>query len=513
LEAGLSKHSREAPAATDGRFPGLSWLEGGDSTHRRTPVAGSLLIVGLVLVYVGLSVYFRLYLHLDIVYTHFAYLPISLAGLWWGRRAALVAGFLGLLGVSIHLVEVGTAGIWADLVRTGLFLIVGLCIGVLSDRVLLGRRTLLRSEKLHRLLVEKTVAGLLLVQRDEIVFCNAQLGQILGRPPEAFAGLRIWDLVHPDDRPALRDLVPRLEAGEMETHRSEVRLIGASGDTVWADLGQAHTTVGGHSLLLLSIYDISARRHAEMRRRQIAEIARSQEQQIAQSGRLAALGEMAAAIAHELNQPLTGIQTFANKAIFMIDEKLGDDGAIRDNLEQISTQVARASKVISRSRALTRTDDRDFSELNVNAVLSDIIDFIQPQLALSHVETRLELDDCLPAVRGDRVRLEQVFLNILTNARQAMEDSEEKVLTVRTKRSPGERITVEVADTGIGFEPADAEGLFKPFYTTKEAGKGTGLGLAISLRIIKEHGGTIDATGAPGEGARFTISLPEAGTA
>jgi len=126
------------------------------------------------------------------------------------------------------------------------------------------------------------------------------------------------------------------------------------------------------------------------------------------------------------------------------------------------------------------------------------------------VDTRLELAEGLPNVLGDKTRLEQVFLNLLTNARQAMEEAETRLLTVRTALADGAArpVVIEVRDTGKGFTPDEAAKLFTPFYSTKKHGHGTGLGLTISQRIVKDHGGAIAAEGAPGQGASFTIRLP-----
>ena len=133
-----------------------------------------------------------------------------------------------------------------------------------------------------------------------------------------------------------------------------------------------------------------------------------------------------------------------------------------------------------------------------------------PQLRLTGVETRLELAPELPKILGDRTRLEQVFLNLLTNARQAMEEREARHLTVRTALADGGNrpVVIEVSDTGKGFSADEASRLFTPFYSTKKDGHGTGLGLTISQRIVKDHGGVVAAEGVPGQGACFTIRLP-----
>ena len=257
-------------------------------------------------------------------------------------------------------------------------------------------------------------------------------------------------------------------------------------------------------------------RVAAVARRRVAEAARLHrrlEEQLEHSTRLAELGSMAAAISHELNQPLTGIRTYARNAFYMIEKRLGDEEEVKTNLRLISEQVDRAARIIGQMRELTRRTDRTDAELDLASVIRESVDFLMPQMRLARVEVVLELAPDLPPIRGDRIRLSQVFLNLLANARQALEASAVRRLAVRTRFEPGRPLAVvaEVADTGIGFSPEDAGRLFQPFFTTKESGHG--LGLSISRSIVADHGGSIEAQGAPGEGATFTIRLPAIGGA
>jgi histidine kinase len=196
----------------------------------------------------------------------------------------------------------------------------------------------------------------------------------------------------------------------------------------------------------------------------------------------------------------------------MMDNRAGEPGQVMDNLRLISDQVDRASKIINQMRELARRSEQHFTTLDVNGVIRESVEFLTSQMQLSEVEIALDLEEDLPEVLGDWIRLEQVFLNLLANARQAMEGSAVRRLAVSSRREAGS-IVVEVRDTGRGFAKEDAERLFTPFYTTKKPGEGTGLGLSISLRIIQDHGGTLKAQGRPGRGAAFTIRLPVSGEA
>jgi C4-dicarboxylate-specific signal transduction histidine kinase len=286
----------------------------------------------------------------------------------------------------------------------------------------------------------------------------------------------------------------------------------ADGSRIWVDVASSVAEYEGELAVLVNVYNITGRKEAEAKRSELADLARRQEEQLVHSTRLAELGEMSAAVAHELNQPLTGIRNFANNALYMLEEGAGSPDDLKENLRWIADQVQRASRIINQMRGMTRKSERQFAPLAVNEIIRESIEFLTPQLKLSGVELRLELADDLPSVLGDRTRLEQVFLNLLTNARQAMEDVDRRCLTVRTHSDAGQAgfLAIEVADTGTGFSADQAAKLFEAFYSTKQRGHGTGLGLTISERIIKEHGGTIRADGKPGKGARFVIRLPVA---
>jgi C4-dicarboxylate-specific signal transduction histidine kinase len=246
---------------------------------------------------------------------------------------------------------------------------------------------------------------------------------------------------------------------------------------------------------------------AEERCRELMDLVRRQESQLEHSTRLAELGEMAASISHELNQPLTGIRNYARNAYYMLEQKPGAEAEVKNNLRLISEQVDRAAKITNQMRELTRRADSVFLSLELNGVIRESVEFLLPQMKLSEVSVHLDLDDALPTVWGDRIRLEQVFLNLLANARQAMTDATSRSLSITSRRDPAEPfVLAEVADTGRGFSEEQARRLFQPFYTTRPGGHG--LGLSISRAIIQDHGGTLTAVGTEGAGAVFTVRLP-----
>jgi len=281
---------------------------------------------------------------------------------------------------------------------------------------------------------------------------------------------------------------------------------------LWMEAGRAGTIYRGQEAELLNFYDISQRKDAESRGRELAELTRRQEEQLEHSTRLAELGEMAAAISHELNQPLTGIRNYARNSFYMLDKQAGSPEEVKENLRLISEQVDRAAKIINQMRELTRRSDRNFATLDLNSVLRESVEFLLPQMKLSEVQVSQSLAAGLPPLRGDRIRLSQVFLNLLTNARQAMEGSATRELAVRSYLAARRDlpVVVQIADTGKGFSAEQAPQLFMPFFTTKARGHGTGLGLSISRSIMQAHQGTIEASGIPGRGATFTLRFPAA---
>ncbi len=241
------------------------------------------------------------------------------------------------------------------------------------------------------------------------------------------------------------------------------------------------------------------------------------EQQLIQASKMATLGEMATGVAHELNQPLAVIKTASS--YFM--KKIKKKQPIKDDIlftmaAEIDSHVDRASKIINHMRQFGRKSVQKLDEIQLNDVLKSSFEIFSQQLKVRGIEVEWELEPDLPLVMADADRLEQVFINLLINARDAIEEKwedqpqhpDQKKITLRT-RSNGGRICVEVQDTGKGIPASISEKIFEPFFTTKEVGKGTGLGLAISYRIVQDLGGNIRLASREGEGALFVITFPD----
>ncbi|MFH1998914.1 MAG: PAS domain S-box protein [Planctomycetota bacterium] len=467
-------------------------------------------ILVLCIGYVLLGCYFELGLKIGIVYTHFAYIPIVLSGLWWGRKSIIVAVALAAMFIPLHFFSPVAGSTWSGLARAAFFVVVAVTVGSLREKIALSQEALKSSKARYKLLIEKSLSGVFVYHEDRILFCSEQFARLMGYTSHELVSLPVWDIIHSSERSRIREMMEQRRRGEMSDLHYEAKFVTRVGQTIWMDIASSPLEYEDHAAVLVNAYDITTRKEAEQKRRDLMKLAHEQEEQLVHSTRLAELGEMAAAIAHEINQPLTGIRNFAKNASYMIEHDVGGIDDIQENLDQISKQVDRASKIIKQMRQLTRKSEPQLSLVSMNAVLDETLQFLAHPIRLAGVEVSLDMQEGLPEIMGDTIRLEQVFLNIISNAIQAMEGSETRRLTIRTclDAAGDHPVIVEISDTGKGFGPDVSEKLFTPFFSTKEPGEGTGLGLPISLRIIKDHDGMLDAEGKPGAGASFTMKFP-----
>ena len=238
------------------------------------------------------------------------------------------------------------------------------------------------------------------------------------------------------------------------------------------------------------------------------------EQQLIQAGKMATLGEMATGVAHELNQPLSVIKTASSFISRKISRNETIDKDILNTLAQeIETHVDRASKITNHMRLFGRKSSFSKEAVNINDTIKRAFDIFSQQLKLREIEVIWDLDTTLPRILVDPVRLEQVFINLLLNARDAIvsrfenneeENNKTKKITISTTGSEN-HVTASISDTGTGIPKQALDKIFEPFFTTKKVGEGTGLGLSISYGIIKESGGDISVTNNPEGGVTFTI--------
>ncbi len=244
---------------------------------------------------------------------------------------------------------------------------------------------------------------------------------------------------------------------------------------------------------------------AEIQRRE--QELRDKQEQLVQAGKLATLGELTTGVAHELNNPLNNIGLFVGNAIDLVGLGVADKERIVRELRNAMQQIGKAAEIISHLRTFGRAAPVSRERVSMNQVLERALSLMQEQLRLREIEVRLSLSPEDPAVIGNAIQLEQVCINLLTNARDAMAASPSKLITVSCHAGEGV-VDLAFADTGPGIPEGLEQRIFDPFFTTKEVGSGTGLGLSITYGIIKEHQGTISVLNRPGEGATFLIQLP-----
>ena len=232
--------------------------------------------------------------------------------------------------------------------------------------------------------------------------------------------------------------------------------------------------------------------------------------ELAYVNRVATLGELTAAIAHEVNQPIAGTVTNAEAALHWLTASPPNLAEAREALDGVVEDGKRASEIIARTRALMAKSPSRRDRLDINTVVADVIGLTRNEIQRNRVALQSELTDNLPAVLGDRIQLQQVLLNLMLNAFEAMDGNgiEPRRLLLRTDRNVPTGIRVTVRDTGPGLNSASSERVFEAFYSTKP--DGVGVGLSICRSIVEAHEGQIWASANQGRGASFQFVLPEA---
>ena len=284
---------------------------------------------------------------------------------------------------------------------------------------------------------------------------------------------------------------------------NRAKQVNKAGKTIYVTIRVSLYKQNGRSVLLVTTSDITKRLEAE--------------QQLIQASKMATLGEMATGVAHELNQPLSVIKTASSFFIKKINNQQEIDDQILENmLTKIDSNVDRASRIISHMREFARKSDKKLIPVQLNDILKRAFEIFGQQLKIRGIEVVWDTARDLPRALGDPDRLEQVLINLLINARDAIEEKwagvaysdQDKRLTLRS-RIDADKVVVEVCDTGGGIPDSIRQKIFEPFFTTKEVGKGTGLGLSISYGIVKDCRGHIEARPNPDGGTCFVLSFPQ----
>ncbi|MGE4297715.1 MAG: PAS domain S-box protein [Desulfovibrionaceae bacterium] len=367
----------------------------------------------------------------------------------------------------------------------------------ITPRKQLEQQLAVSEKKYHAIFSNIPNAVLVLDEQSlDILDGNERAMLLYGVPHDQLRGMAFPDFFHEEDR---QDAALRLRRGD---GLDQVRQVAADGRRFYVSLTVSPSEYSGRRVLLASATDITRRLEAE--------------QQLIQASKMATLGEMSTGVAHELNQPLSVIQTISSYLMRKLRRnEVIDAAAFQEMAEGINANVERAAKIINHMREFGRKSDLKTTPVDVNGVLEKAMEIFREQLKLRNIDVEWRLAPDLPAIQAEPNRLEQVCINLFLNARDAIEEKwagwpapeGDRKIEIATSRLRGQ-VVIEVSDTGAGIPKAIAEKLFEPFFTTKEVGKGTGLGLSISYGIVKDYGGTITALTRQGGGARFVITFP-----
>jgi PAS domain S-box-containing protein len=313
---------------------------------------------------------------------------------------------------------------------------------------------------------------------------------------------RIRDIIHPDDLPSFESVIARGMTGENVTFA--FRIVTGRGDVKHVR-GVAHVVerIAGRPLFVGALQDVTESKMAE----QALDRARSE---LAHVARITAMSAFTASIAHEVNQPLSGIITNAGTCLRMLAADPPDVNGARETAKRTLRDGNRASDVITRLRALFSRHEFTLEPLDINEIAQEVVALSLSELQRNRMVLQSEFGADLPAITGDRIQLQQVILNLLRNASDAMlsVDDRPRQLVIATERDPENRVRLSVRDVGVGLDSQSMDRLFDAFYTTKA--DGMGIGLSVSRSIVERHQGRLWAEPNDGPGTTFAFAIPAA---
>ena len=341
-------------------------------------------------------------------------------------------------------------------------------------------------------IIESINVGLLAVDLEgRVTRLNSALEEILDLSRVQAVGKRVEDLFSEDFTDTLRQVL-----GNDRWRLKEIR-----------NIYKIHTaTFTGHPLVLniaiAPLQDSEVQTGALVVLEDVTSRVRLEEQ-LQQREKLSSIGLLAAGVAHEVNTPLTGVSSYTQMLLGMLSETDPKHAL----LLKVRRQAERATNIVNNLLNFSRTGDAtEFSELDISRVLDDTLQLLEPQLRGNQIEIVRGYDHESPLIIGNSGKLQQVFTNLLLNARDALPFGGS--IRISTIPSDDHSLTIEVSDSGTGIAPENVAKIYDPFYTTKGVGRGTGLGLALSYGIVQEHSGHISVESTPGHGTTFRITLP-----
>ncbi|HEU5410557.1 MAG TPA: ATP-binding protein [Candidatus Acidoferrales bacterium] len=343
-------------------------------------------------------------------------------------------------------------------------------------------------KEFHENIIQSLSIGVLTADLDDCIdSCNPQMERLLGIRRNEAIGQPLGDLLPPD---LVAEIVSRAHA-DHPTSVYKFRLRSRRGESfvINASFAPLVEKDGKRSGKLVLLDDITERVRME--------------EQMSQNEKLTSLGLLAAGVAHEVNTPLAVISNY----IQMLSKQLPREDERQKTIEKIVKQTFRASEIVNNLLNFSRTGAAEFVELNLNSILDETLSLVQHPFKTGRVAVIRNFGENLPRVLGSSTKLQQVFLNLFMNARDAMPSG--GMLEVRTYARNGS-VEVEVTDTGTGIRPENLNRVFDPFFTTKASGRGTGLGLSVSYGIVKEHAGKMEVRSTLDKGTSFRVEFPVA---
>jgi PAS domain S-box-containing protein len=419
------------------------------------------------------------------------YLENNLAsGVFTTKRLAMVELLASQAAISLD-----HARLYADLIKEN------------NDRRK-AEEALRASEERWSLLAENTSAGIgLTAPNGRFIAANLALQKMLGYTELELQERAISDISYEEDRAATVARLADAGDGQRKVYRLEKRYLRKDGSVMWADVSSVFVPASGSVSAFFSvvIVDITKRKRAEEELHQKEASLREAQNELAHVSRVTTMGELAASIAHEVNQPLAGMVNNANASLRWLTGDSPNFAEAREAIRRIARDGIRAGDVISRLRALFKKASAAKERLNLNQAIEEVVVLTQSELRRNKVALRLELATDLPLVMGDRVQLQQVVVNLILNSIQAMSTVKERNLVIKTQEDIEGEIRVAIQDSGIGFDPQRAERMFDAFHTTKPGG--LGMGLSISRSIVESHDGKLWGVPNEGPGATFQFTL------
>lgn len=370
----------------------------------------------------------------------------------------------------------------------------------IDDRTL-AEEALRKSEERWRAVFDNSAIGVALTdQRGRFLATNSAFQRMLGYTAEEIGKLTFLEITHEDYRESNWQLVTELLEGKRTQFQIEKRYWRKDGSLIWVsnNVSLVPGTKNMPQFLMALSEDITERKQAE-------ETLRKTQAELAHVARVASLGEMTASIAHEVNQPLAAVVNSASACLSWLDAQKPEEA--RRSAARASAESHRASEIISRIRALAKKAPPQKDRVDVNEMIDEVVALARGEILRSGVALETQLSETAPVVLADRIQLQQVILNLMMNAIEAMSGVAPgpRELLIRSGTDESEHVVISVQDSGPGFDRDSLERLFEPFYTTKP--QGLGMGLAISRTIIAAHGGRLWAT-TNARGAVFQFTLP-----